>query len=81
LRAGSRALADGDPAAAAEAQRAALELWRGPPLEDVLDAPFAGPESGRLEERRLLALEERVEADLALGEGAPLVPELGGHRW
>jgi DNA-binding SARP family transcriptional activator len=54
----------------------ALALWRGPALADLLYEPFAGTEAARLEEQRLLALEERVEADLELGAGAGLVPEL-----
>ena len=54
----------------------ALGLWRGPALADVLYEPFASEEAERLEERRLVALEERIEADLAAGEGARLVPEL-----
>ena len=48
----------------------ALGLWRGPALADVLYEPFAGEEAERLEERRLVALEDRIEADLAAGEGA-----------
>ena len=54
----------------------ALGLWRGPALADVLYEPFAGEEAERLEDRRLVALEDRIEADLAAGEGARLVPEL-----
>jgi peptide/nickel transport system substrate-binding protein len=76
FRQGREALARGDADVASEAQRAALELWRGAALADVLDEPFAQAESGRLEERRLLALEERIEADLALGAGSAVVPEL-----
>jgi YVTN family beta-propeller protein len=45
----------------------ALALWRGRALADVLDEPFARPESERLEEERLVAGEERLEALLALG--------------
>jgi peptide/nickel transport system substrate-binding protein len=54
----------------------ALRLWRGPALADVLYEPFACEQAERLEERRLVALEDRIEADLATGEGAQLVPEL-----
>jgi len=66
-----------DAARTAESLRGALELWRGPPLGD-LDGSFARAERGRLEERRLLALEQRIEAELALGRHAELVPELEG---
>ena len=64
---GRRALAAGDAEAAADALRAALELWRGPALADLAGEPFAQAEIARLEEHRLTAVETRVEADLALG--------------
>src|SRR5439155_18444456 len=67
----------GDSAGAAEALRDALALWRGPPLGDLNDS-FARAERARLEEQRLLALEQRIDADLALGLHAELVPELEG---
>ena len=60
FRAGREALARGDATAASTALRTALGLWRGPALADVLEEPFAAAESGRLEERRLLAIEERI---------------------
>jgi DNA-binding SARP family transcriptional activator/sugar lactone lactonase YvrE len=66
-----------DSAAAAETLRDALALWRGPPIADVDDA-VARPERGRLEEQRLSAVEQRIEADLTLGRHAALVPELDG---
>src|SRR4051794_27297919 len=58
---GRRALTDGEPEHAAELLRAALELWRGPPLADIAETPFAQVEIARLEERRLGAIEARVE--------------------
>jgi YVTN family beta-propeller protein len=76
LREGRALLAEGDPQRAAEALRAALALWRGPPLSDFASEPFAQGEIARLEELRLSALEERIEADLMLGRHAELVPEL-----
>jgi DNA-binding SARP family transcriptional activator len=54
----------------------ALALWRGPPLDDVAHTRFARQEIGRLEERRLTVLEERIEGDLALGRQADLIAEL-----
>jgi DNA-binding SARP family transcriptional activator len=54
----------------------ALALWRGPPLADFAHTRFALHEIGRLEERRLAVLEQRIEADLALGGHAELVAEL-----
>ncbi|MFI6317177.1 BTAD domain-containing putative transcriptional regulator [Nonomuraea sp. NPDC050556] len=66
-----------DPAAAAEALDAALELWRGPALGEVAGAPFASAFATRLEEARLAAVEERAAARLAAGgEPGPLVAEL-----
>ena len=54
----------------------ALGLWRGPPLADFAGEPFAQLEAGRLEDLRLAALEERIEADVALGRHADLIGEL-----
>jgi YVTN family beta-propeller protein len=73
---GRALLASGGLAAAAEKLREALALWRGPPLADFASEPFAQTEIARLEELRLAAYEERIEADLALGRHAELVPEL-----
>jgi YVTN family beta-propeller protein len=64
------------PDQAARALREALELWRGAPLSDVDAEPFARDAVGRLVERRLVALEERIDADLVRGEHADLVGEL-----
>ncbi|MGH3785054.1 MAG: BTAD domain-containing putative transcriptional regulator [Pseudonocardiaceae bacterium] len=55
----------------------ALALWRGPALADFADEPFARAMARRLDEERLVALEERAEARLALGEHRLLVGELG----
>ncbi|MGZ8647369.1 MAG: AfsR/SARP family transcriptional regulator, partial [Solirubrobacteraceae bacterium] len=63
-------------ARAAEKLRAALGLWRGPPLADLAYESFAQAEIGRLDELRLAVLEERVDADLACGRHADLVGEL-----
>ena len=73
---GRRALAAGRPGRAAARLHAALEEWRGPALADVAFEPFAPPEVARLEELRAAAVEDRVEADLALGRGVELVAEL-----
>ncbi len=54
----------------------ALALWRGPALADLAREPFAQAEIRRLEELRLVALERRIDADLALGRRAELVGEL-----
>jgi YVTN family beta-propeller protein len=73
---GRAALHSGDPDRAAAVLRDALNLWRGPPLSDFVYESFAQTEMTRLTERRLVALEERIEADLALGRHADLVAEL-----
>jgi DNA-binding SARP family transcriptional activator/streptogramin lyase len=65
-----------EPAAASRLLREALSLWRGEPLADLADVPHVQGERRRLEELRLAAVEARVEADLALGRHAQLVPEL-----
>jgi DNA-binding SARP family transcriptional activator/pimeloyl-ACP methyl ester carboxylesterase len=72
---GRSALATGEVETAAEKLRAALGLWRGPALAEFTE-PFAQAESGRLEELRVVCLEERVETDLALGRHGDLVGEL-----
>ena len=64
------------PSARAVVLREALGLWRGPPLAELAFEPFAPAEIARLEEQRLVALEARVEADLARGSHAALVSEL-----
>ena len=56
--------------------REALGLWRGPPLADLADEPFAGSEIGRLERLRRTALEDLVAAELELGRHAELLPEV-----
>ncbi len=73
---GRRALEAGDPRAARSKLDDALRLWRGPPLADLAYESFCQAEVGRLEELRVAALEERIEADLALGRHAELIPEL-----
>jgi predicted ATPase/DNA-binding SARP family transcriptional activator len=64
-----------EPERASRLLREALDLWRGPALAEF-DEPFAGVEGGRLEELRLAALEDRIDADLALGHHGELVGEL-----
>jgi DNA-binding SARP family transcriptional activator len=71
-----RASEEPDPKTRAAMLREALELWRGPPLADLTYEPFAQPAIARLEEARLAALEERIDADLALGRHSALVGEL-----
>ena len=76
VRDGRTALGEGDPERAAVALGASLELWRGRPLADLEDEPFARAATAHLEDVWLDALETRLDADLALGRDAELVPEL-----
>lgn len=69
-------LARGEAQRAAELLRDALALWRGAPLADLAYESFAQSAIERLDEIRLAALEQRIEADLALGRHRELVAEL-----
>ena len=78
--AGARhALENGHPAEASARLREALGLWRGPALAEFRSEPFGQAEAARLEELHLAAVEERIDADLALGRHADLVGELEAH--
>ena len=76
LERGRQANAAGKPNEALAALDGALDLWRGPALADIGDEPFVRVEASRLEELRLTALEERFDAQLALGDHHRLVAEL-----
>jgi len=56
--------------------RAALALWRGPPLDDLADEPFAAPEIRRLEDLWLRAREAAIDAELADGHHAAVLGKL-----
>ena len=71
-----RALARGEAETAFELQRDALALWRGPALADLEHEPFAQIAIARLEEVLLAALEQRLDAELALGRHRELIGEL-----
>src|SRR5438270_13217263 len=72
----ARSLAGTDPVAARRCLGDALDLWRGPALADLAYEPFAQAEIARLEEMRVAAVEDRIDADLALGRHSQLVGEL-----
>jgi len=74
---GRDVLASGAAAEAVQLLDQALTLWRGPPLTDFRYEPFAQAEMARLEELKLACLEERNEANLALGSAGALTAELG----
>jgi WD40 repeat protein/DNA-binding SARP family transcriptional activator len=67
-----------DDAEAAATLREALGLWRGQAFEEFLDTDFGAAEADRLAELRLVALEDRIEAELRLGRHRELVAELEG---
>jgi DNA-binding SARP family transcriptional activator/tetratricopeptide (TPR) repeat protein len=75
VRCGRQARAAGDPAAAVEHLRAALALWRGPALGGTDGDGLAG-QAQRLEEARLAAVEDCVDAELARGAADEVIPEL-----
>ncbi len=56
--------------------REALALWRGSPLADVAEEPFAAGEIRRLEELRLTAAERAIDGDLAAGRHREVLGEL-----
>ena len=73
---GRTALELGDVERAARQLREALGFWRGPVLEDLGAPRFAEATTARLEELRLVAMEARIDADLALGSHRELIAEL-----
>jgi DNA-binding SARP family transcriptional activator len=77
----AQALSRGDAATAVGVLDRALALWRGAPLADLAYEPFAQTSIARLEELRLAALEQRVDAKLQLGEHDGLLPELETLVW
>jgi predicted ATPase/DNA-binding SARP family transcriptional activator len=76
VRDGRRALAQGRVAAGADELRHALRLWRGPALVDIGDAAFTAGAASRLEELRLGAVEDRLDAELRLDRYAEALAEL-----
>jgi ABC-type transport system substrate-binding protein/DNA-binding SARP family transcriptional activator/DNA-binding beta-propeller fold protein YncE len=73
---GRETLAAGDAQRALPLLREALALWRGTAYVEMADEHWARPEAERLEELRLQAVEDRIDAELTLGRHAALVPEL-----
>jgi hypothetical protein len=73
---GRERLAAGDARVASERLSQALALWRGEPFAEFASEPFARNARARLDGARLVALEDRIDADLALGRHTALVPEL-----
>ncbi|MFI9383160.1 BTAD domain-containing putative transcriptional regulator [Kutzneria sp. NPDC052558] len=57
----------------------ALALWEGPALADVADPELRDRLCGGLQERRLLAAEDRYDAMLRLGQGRDLIHDLTAY--
>jgi DNA-binding SARP family transcriptional activator len=76
VREGGRAYAAGEPDRAAAQLAEALVLWRGSPLADVPATTLVDTEAGRLTELHLDAAELRIQAELACGSHAQVIPEL-----
>ncbi|MCG5473216.1 AAA family ATPase [Micromonospora sp. LAH09] len=74
-----RLLATGRPAPALAALDGALRLWRGPAYADCANEPWAVAEINRLDELRMLAVERRAEALLALGRPDEAAADLPAH--
>jgi DNA-binding SARP family transcriptional activator/energy-coupling factor transporter ATP-binding protein EcfA2 len=70
-----KARAEGNLETAAKEFRAALAWWRGDALADLADLPVSSLTLA-IEQRRLIAVDERIEVDLALGRHGDLLPEL-----
>ncbi|MBE1538002.1 BTAD domain-containing putative transcriptional regulator [Actinomadura algeriensis] len=75
-RAVAAARRTGDPARRSDDLRRALDLWRGPALADVAGDDFARPAIARLDELRLAAVEDRLDADRAAARPVPPPAEL-----
>ena len=73
---GAAELRLGHFAASTKLLEAALALWRGPALMEFGEANFAVGDRVRLEERRLIALEDLAEARLGTGGAPAVVPEM-----
>ncbi|YCK40673.1 BTAD domain-containing putative transcriptional regulator [Actinomadura sp. ATCC 39365] len=70
---------EGPPPQVWAAMESALGLWRGPALAEFAELTWAATEAGRLEELRLIAVERRADAGLALGRATSLVADLEAH--
>jgi DNA-binding SARP family transcriptional activator len=73
---GRQAIADGEPERGAELLRAALSLWRGPALADLVEAGYRWSELAAVEDERLSTLEDRLDAELVCGRHREITPEL-----
>ena len=70
------ALADEDPGTAVDLLQQALALWHGPAFGDHASDVLVAPQAARLEELRLVAREQKVEAEIGLGDHRRVIGEL-----
>jgi DNA-binding SARP family transcriptional activator len=75
-RAGRAAIAEGEPERGVELLRSGLSLWRGRALADLVEAGYRWSELAAVEDERLSALEDRLEAELVCGRHREITPEL-----
>ncbi|MEU8244831.1 AfsR/SARP family transcriptional regulator [Nonomuraea sp. NPDC048916] len=76
VRLGRQALGSKNVAGGSDLLRSALGVWRGPALSGLDDIPLLQLHATRLEEERLAALADRIDADLRLYRHADLIGEL-----
>ncbi|WP_160150295.1 AfsR/SARP family transcriptional regulator [Nonomuraea solani] len=76
VREGRQALESKSLVRGSDLLRAALDMWRGPALSGLDDISFLHRQATRLDEQRLAALADRIDADLRLRRHAQLVGEL-----
>jgi DNA-binding SARP family transcriptional activator len=85
---GQQLLAEAHPEQAAVMLRRALDLWTGAALANVQLGSLLQAHVVHLEERRISALESRIQADIELGRHRELISELKAlvathplHEW
>lgn len=77
-RGGRLAMRSGDSTQAARLLGAALGMWRGPALSDLIQVPALASEAGQLEDRYLTVYEDWCQAELVLGHHAQHVDDIDG---
>jgi DNA-binding SARP family transcriptional activator len=75
-REGREAIAEGEQDKGAALLRAGLELWRGHAFADLVENGMRWPEIAAVEDERLSALEDRLDAELACGRHREITSEL-----
>ncbi|HVQ88202.1 MAG TPA: BTAD domain-containing putative transcriptional regulator, partial [Actinomycetes bacterium] len=76
VRQGRQKLQSGDPAAASVLLHEALDLWRGDPMPELRESSFGEEMAAGLEKAHRSAVEDRLDADVALHRGPDVLAEL-----